>query len=269
VAHNDAFYRSLGLAPETTSPTAKKEYANTIRNIKYFFEGRTREIVNMLKQEMAVAVKNRNFEKAAVVRNTLYALEHIQDVALIKADRSDRDESISEQAEVCRIEAYDIAHMTGKNVVGVMTVVQDGELNKAEYRKFKLSSEINDDVGNLKEILTRRFAHPEWRLPDMIVVDGGVGQKHVAEKVMRIFSETSVAQNSSGQDSIKNILIVSVVKDEHHKPKDILGFEEMYKEMSASDVQKTKAAILLANAEAHRFAIAYHRLRRRKNQFGQ
>src|ERR1035437_3877729 len=255
VAHNDAFYRSLGLSPDTSSPDAKKQYAKTIRNIKYFFEGRTKDIVAILKKEMAAYAKAKKFEKAAAVRNTLYALEHIQDVALIKRERElygDTTPMISSSggsvlSNIFRIEAYDVAHLAGKNVVGVMTVVENGEPNKAEYRKFKIKTDTNDDVGNLKEILTRCFEHTEWRTPDLIVVDGGEAQKNAAEKLLA----------SRSQQTPRQIPVVSVRKDEHHKPKDILGsYDPIY-----------KTAILLVTNEAHRFAIAYHRLRRRKTQF--
>jgi len=62
-----------------------------------------------------------------------------------------------------RIEAYDTAHMSGKESAGVMTVIVDGEAVKSEYRKFKLSPEIgNNDTASLREILERRFKHTEW-----------------------------------------------------------------------------------------------------------
>jgi excinuclease ABC subunit C len=238
LASSDAFYRSLGLSPDTASPDAKKQYAKTIRNIRYFFLGRTGEIVKLLKKEMAAYAKAKEFEKAGAVRNTLYALEHIQDVALIK-----KESEFGSDAPY-RIEAYDIAHMSGKNVVGVMTVIENGEANKAEYRKFKIKVDANNDVGNLKEIISRRFTHSEWRMPDLIVVDGGEAQKNAIEKM--------IAGMVGSTGSFPKIPVVSVLKDERHKPKDILG--------TYDPVHKTN--ILIANSEAHRFAIAYHRLRR-------
>ncbi len=241
IAHTDAFYRSLGLSPDTASPDAKKQYAKTIRNIRYFFLGKTRDIVKLLTKEMQAYAKAKEFEKAAAVRNTLYALEHIQDVALIKSDVS------QDSFKPFRIEAYDVAHMSGKNVVGVMTVIENGEANKAEYRKFKMKKDANNDVGNLKEIISRRFAHPEWRMPDLIVVDGGEAQKKAAEKTL---AELAGFDGVAG--GFEKIPVVSVVKDERHKPKDILG--------TYDPVHKTN--ILVANSEAHRFAITYHRLRR-------
>jgi excinuclease ABC subunit C len=171
----------------------------------------------------------------------IYALDHIQDIALIK-----RDIERVESSETVRIEAYDIAHLGGSNTVGVMTVVEDGELEKSQYRKFRIRGVRGkvgvDDTNNLKEVLRRRLGHLEWRLPNIIVVDGGVAQINAAREIL--------TQRGF------NIDIVSVLKDSHHKAKEILGEKR--------HVSKWGKSILLANAEAHRFAITYHRKLRTK-----
>lgn len=268
--HHEAFYRSLGLSPDTSSPEAQKEYAKTIRNLSFFFQGRKKDLVTTLEKEMRAHARALRFEKAAMVKKTLYALGHIQDVALIKNDQGSYMASPSavgtsgENTPVdFRIEAYDIAHLSGKEVVGVMVVVESRgtgggsasesgnyEPNKNEYRRFKLSRNVNDDTGNLKEILMRRLQHPEWRKPDLIVIDGGENQLNAARSI--------VQANALYAD----VPIVSVLKDNRHKAKEILGEVDQ----SSADIQvhPHAKAILLANAEAHRFAIAYHRFRRRR-----
>jgi excinuclease ABC subunit C len=139
-----------------------------------------------------------------------------------------------------RIEAYDIAHMSGKNMVGAMVVIQNGEPDKAEYRKFKIRTiDRSNDVGALREVLQRRFNHDEWQMPNIIVVDGNEAQRKVAEEILCEKSGT------------QNISVVAVVKNEHHKPNAIIGKPEI--------VDKYKKEILLANNEAHRFVIAYHK----------
>jgi len=95
----------------------------------------------------------------------------------------------------------------------------------------------------LREILDRRFAHKEWSYPDLIVVDGGVAQINIAKKILKKFN--------------LEIPIVSVLKDDRHKPKDILG--------ESKEKLKYKKDILLSNSEAHRFAITYHKSMRNKN----
>ncbi len=245
------FYRQLGLTPDVSSAEARHDYANTVRHITLFFEGKKKELVRELEREMGAYAKAREFEKADLVKRKLFALDHIQDIALIKEDVKSFAEALSDGqslgalAAEFRIEAYDVAHMSGKESVGVMTVVHDGEAAKAEYRKFKLSADIgNNDVASLREILERRLRHPEWRMPDLIAVDGGVGQKNAAEALL---AERGI-----------NVPVVSIVKDDRHKAREILG--------DAALVAQHGKAVLLANVEAHRFAIAYHRkLRRIKN----
>ena len=262
-AHHEAFYRSIGLSPDTSTPEAKQEYAKTIRNLTLFFEGKKKALIKAMEKDMKMYAKTRQFEKAGMVKKTLYALGHIQDVALIKADATG-GEAYGRPADTFRIEAYDIAHLGGGDVVGVMTVIEDGQANKSQYRKFKLSREVNDDVGNLKEILRRRFNHPEWPMPHLIVIDGGQAQKAAAEAVV-----SEVLSATSGDQSSHSIPIVSVVKDEHHKPRAILtntadtAFNTTLSQRMDHD-RTLEKAILLANNEAHRFAISYHRLRRGK-----
>jgi excinuclease ABC subunit C len=179
--------------------------------------------------------KSQEFEQAEELKRKLFALDHIQDVALIKADMEHRPSTSLGAIRPWRIEAYDIAHLSGTNVVGVMTVVEDGEVNKSQYRKFKIRADKNDDTNNLKEVLTRRLNHPEWPMPSLIAVDGGVAQLNAAREVT-------------------DIPTVAVTKDERHKAKTILGLTD----------KTLEKAILLANAEAHRFAIGYHRKLRGK-----
>jgi len=129
-------------------------------------------------------------------------------------------------------------------MVGVMVVINDGEVEKNEYKKFKIRTQNNaNDTGALKEVLERRLAHTEWTYPNLIVVDGGIAQINVVKKVLA---------------NLKlNISTVSVVKDEHHKARAIMGDRELG--------LKYKKEILLANSESHRFAIAYHKNMRNKN----
>lgn len=230
--HHDFFYHSIGLSPDTDSPGARREYQKTIRNLVLFFEGKKKKLIKILEKEMNAYAEAQKFEKAQKIRNTIYALEHIQDVSLIKKDDIRKSEGF-------RIEAYDIAHMSGKDNVGVMIAVVDGMVDKSQYKKFKISKDVNNDTDALKEVLTRRFSHHEWRFPDLMVIDGGIGHLNVARSI------------------IKTIPIVSVVKNKFHKPDYFLGDEKT--------IETHKMSMLLANSEAHRFAIAYHKKRRSKS----
>ncbi|MDO8520686.1 MAG: UvrB/UvrC motif-containing protein [bacterium] len=235
------FNRQIGLCPGVcTGEISQAEYAERIREITMLFSGRKRVLIARLKRLMRECAKRFEFEKAGEYRNAIFSLEHIRDVSLITEEvREISRKSAGSRRKPFRIEAYDIAHISGKYTVGVMTVALDGRPTPSAYRKFKirLDPERADDTLHLEEVLRRRFGHAEWQAPDLLVVDGGVAQKRRAETVLRELG--------------KDIPVVSVVKNERHKPKAILGNKEL--------ALSYERGILIGNAEAHRFAIAYHR----------
>lgn len=227
------FNRQIGLYPEVQSKT---EYALTIRHIRFFFEGKKKTIITELEKLMMNAARSEKFEEALAYKKKIFALQHIQDVALITDDRK-----MYQDEKDFRIEAYDVAHFGGDDMVGVMVVCVGSTSEKSSYRKFIIKScDGADDPKALREILERRFTHSEWKSPDLIVVDGNSIQMNVAIRLMERLS--------------LSIPVVGIVKDDKHRPKDILGSEKL--------IADHKSAILLANAEAHRFAITFHRKKR-------
>jgi len=268
------FYRQIKLAPEQ-----KEILLKNIKNIQLFFEGKKKSILKSLQKEMKVYAKQKEFEKAGEIKRQIFALNHINDIALIKEEKNlgnlflsgPRSPSLrsarpfqKQISEIFRLEAYDVAHMSGKNMVGVMTVIdlpagrqEMGEINKSEYKKFKIRTQDNaNDTGALTEVLERRFAHTEWSTPNLVVVDGGRAQINSAEKVLKRLN--------------LNIPVVSVLKDERHKPKNILSSPRSDLKGSRGPTSKELARkyereILLVNSEAHRFAINYHKQMRNKN----
>lgn len=234
------FNYQIGLCPGTCVGAIKKnEYGRTIRNIALFFQGKKGELVKKLKVEMKSLAKKMEFEKADSIKRQIFALEHIRDVSLIK--KENLQENV-EGSKPFRIEAYDIAHMQGSSMTGVMVVVEDGIAKKSDYRMFKIRQKGIDDVASLKEVLERRLKHVEWLMPDMVVTDGGVPQYNTARDAVSAH-------------------IVGVVKNEKHRPERMIGDPEI--------IKKYQSAILLANSEAHRFTLKYHRKLRGKNMFGQ
>jgi excinuclease ABC subunit C len=236
------FNAQIGLCPGVCAGwISKREYRKQIKHLMLFFNGQKDTLIKELEKEMKACAKEEKFEEANKIKRTLYALEHIQDIALIK-----RDAERTHDGSLFRIEAYDIAHISGSSTVGVMVVVEDGELAKSQYRKFRIRGTKGkvsiDDTGNLKEVITRRLGHLEWQLPNLIVIDGGVGQINAAKEILT--------------EKEFNIDVVSVVKDNRHKAKNILGEKKF--------IEKWNKSILLANSEAHRFAIGYHRKLRGK-----
>jgi len=240
-APKPCFGRQIGLCPGVcTGEVSKKEYAKTVQNITALFRGKKKDILRNLTREMSAAARAEDFEKAGARRNTIFALKHIQDVSLLR--RESLPVPVS-QRPAPRIEAYDVAHTSGKEIVGVMTVVHNGEPDKNAYRKFILRTVLSaNDPAALKEVMERRLTHAEWPFPALVVVDGGKAQVNVATRVL--------------EESGVPAAIVGVVKDERHRPKQIIGDEGARK--------KFENEILLANVEAHRFAISFHRERMRK-----
>ena len=234
--NKSCFNAQIGLCPGVCDGRMNaRDYARTVRNLILFFRGKQKELTRTLTREMKTRADAQDFEGAARLRNQLFAFSHIRDVSLLK--RADR----AEVAET-RIEAYDVSHISGASGVGVMVVMQGGLLAKGEYRKFRLYAQKNDDTGALAEVLARRLRHPEWPQPSLIVVDGGAGQKNAAEQVLN--------------KADFSIPVVAVTKDERHKAHHIIGESAL--------VRDHHDDILAINAEAHRFAIAYHRRLREK-----
>jgi len=234
------FNAQIGLCPGVCSGVMNAvQYAQEVSHITELFSGNFKGLKRQLAREMKLASSEERFEEAKSLHRQITALEHIRDVSLIK---SEHRISSGGTSSLMRIEAYDTAHTGGSETVAVMTVVEDGELNKDAYRKFKIHTATNDDVAALKEVLERRLAHAEWPLPKLFVIDGGTPQIRVAQRVLK--------------DAGISIPIVAVVKNDAHKPERLIGDAKMAK--------LHEKEILLANAEAHRFAITWHRSRSRK-----
>lgn len=235
------FDHQIGLCPGVcVGAISAEEYAETVQNIALFFKGKKSAVIKRLERAMYRAAKDMEFEQANEYKKMVFGLQHIKDVSLLSTEVKDASsQSSKKRARAFRIEAYDIAHISGTSTVGVMVVVEDGTPKKSAYRKFKIKTDPDriDDTLHLEEVLRRRFTHADWTRPDLIVVDGGVAQKRRAQKV---FAQLEL-----------KIPIVSVVKDEHHKPRAIMGDKEI--------VESYRKGILIANGESHRFAVAYHR----------
>ena len=230
------FNRHIGLCPGTcTGEITKVDYAKTVKYIIQIFEGKKQSVTKSLEKEMLHYAKTEKFEKASEVKRKLFALKHIRDVYFIKKeyDINTRMDANDTNGGKIKIESYDVAHMGGKNTIGAMVVMEDGEFIKKDYRTFNIrQAKAGDDIGALSELLDRRFKHSEWRFPDIVVIDGGQVQLNTAIKIIKNY-----------RDEIK---VISVVKNIRHKAMGILG--------DGNDI-KEKAEIFRINAETHRFVI--------------
>lgn len=233
------FEYHLGMCPGVCAgKISKQEYQETIKQIKLFLKGRKKDAIKSLEKEMRSYSKNMAFEKAARLRDQIFGLKHIQDVAMI------RDEDIEGLKPLPgRIEAYDVSNISGAFAVGSMVVFTEGLIDKNQYRRFKIKTvQGANDVASIKEILLRRLNHAEWKFPDVILIDGGQGQVNGAKDVL---SEHKL-----------NIPVVGIAKGAKRDRNDLITDQNL-------DIDK-KLLIRLRD-EAHRFAIQYYRLRHRKS----
>jgi excinuclease ABC subunit C len=231
------FNRAIGVYPAESDSS---EYGRTIRHLILFFRGKKKLLLRELEKDMYQHARSEEFEKANLCKKQIFALKHIEDIALIKNEKD------SDTASQFRIEAYDISHHGGKHMVGVMVVILDNEPYPSEYRTFNIKNQGQvDDLKALQQVLSRRFTYSEWTSPDLIVVDGNQIHKQRSEAVLASFG--------------KQTPVVAVTKGIDHKPKSITG--------QAKLIETHRSAILLANSEAHRFAINFHRKKQRATRF--
>ncbi len=155
-----------------------------------------------------------------------------------------------------RIECFDNSNLGGAAAVAGMVVFVDGQAHKADYRKFKIRSvKMPDDYGAMFEILSRRFKHhPEWPLPDLLLVDGGKGQLNVALAVLEALGLATAFD------------VAAIAKRDERKGED---HDKIYRPRRANPVnlERDEALRLYLERirdEAHRFAIQFHRQRRRR-----
>ncbi len=229
----------LGLCPGTCVGTISTgDYRKNIQNLILIFEGKKKRVLKTLEKEMKEVSKNLEFEKAEVVRRQIFGLKHIQDVAFI------RDSEVVSGAGATRIEGYDISNISGTSAVGSMVVFSGDEPDKNEYRKFKIQTiHQSNDVGMLREVIRRRFGNP-WPLPNLMLIDGGLGQVNAARQVL-------------GEFGLK-IPVVGIAKGPTRKKNEFVG------SIPSGVLEKT---LIRVRDEAHRFAISYHRKLRTASAF--
>ena len=145
-----------------------------------------------------------------------------------------------------RIESFDNSHLFGTFYVGGMVVFEDFIPQKDDYRKYKISTDVKDDLSAMKEVIYRRYYKvlmEDLQKPDLIVMDGGKTQISVAKEIV---------------DSLGlNIPIIGLVKDNHHKTNSIMN--DKYETLEVKKDSNLFLFLTKIQEEVHRYAITYHR----------
>ncbi len=182
----------------TENIVSPESYRRRVEDACTFLEGKSREWLETLRTEMAGAAARQEFEKAAELRDVVFALEE----TLRKTRRFERadptrpqadDESLQSLQRALQLsqpprtmECFDISHISGTFVVASMVHFADGRPDKNNYRRFQIKSFIgNDDFRAMEEVVGRRYrrlAEEQKPFPDLVVIDGGRGQIGAALK---------------------------------------------------------------------------------------
>lgn len=230
------FDYELGLCPGTcVGIIDRQDYLRNIKNIVFLFQGRKRMILKNLEKEMKIASRKMEFEKAEKTRRQIFALRHIQDIALIAGENLQFSNSSFQKQ--WRIEGYDISNISGTAAVGSMVVFLNNRPDRNQYRKFKIGTVFgSNDTAMLQEVLSRRLRHREWPLPDLFLIDGGKPQVNAVRQVL--------------DDSGLVLPVVGIAKGAKRKKNEFIG--------AIPEGIEEKILIRVRN-EAHRFAISYHK----------
>lgn len=250
----------LGLTPGIEiGKCAPKDYKRNLRKLIRYLEGDKDKLLRELEKTMYDEASKGNYELAAEARDQLFGLRELKKKIVfsdkefldISSDKALRElqEMLGLEKPPRRIEGYDISHQSGENTVGSMVVFINGASARSEYRKFKIRTSKNDDLKSMTEVITRRLKHPEWEFPDLIILDGGVGQVNAILPLVGPYGIPVIGRDKSGNHA-RNAEVQLVI------PGKSLELP------SGSHVSRLIARI---DEEAHRFAITYHSLLKRKS----
>ena len=252
---------------QCTAPCAdklsKSDYHKVIKDLMSFLKSKRSPVLRQLKKQMDQAAKQLDYEKAGMYRDRIRLIENLdkrgsvaKDVqpevfAVEPTEALERLRQVLSSANPIRIiEGFDIAHIGGAETVGSLVRFIDGRPFKAGYRRYKIKTVSGiDDYACLKEVLVRRFRHAaagEELWPDLVLVDGGIGQLHAAQDA---FKELKVAPPK----------LVSIAKRE-----EIIYIAGRDESLKLPATNPAKKLLQYVRDEAHRFAQHYHHILRSK-----
>jgi excinuclease ABC subunit C len=267
-----SLYFHLGLCPGPYHGyISKEDYRKNINEIVKFLSGRKKGQIKEMEKKMKDYAKEKRYEQAAILRDRVNDLKYLgqdiefnyhKDVNDYKSKRTiSRNLSFEELKmeldidNLERIECYDISNMQGKHAYGSMVVATEGNLNRSQYRIFKIKGkDTPDDPAMLKEVLQRRLKHIAevddkslGSKPDIILIDGGKSQLGVLKKYIP-----------------QDIILMGISKGKHLKRAGFRKSDEFWivREGQVYRIDIENPALLVdLRDEAHRFAITHYRKR--------
>ncbi len=265
---------------QCTAPCAdrisKDAYAADIRRLIKLLGSKRSVLLREMRKEMEAAAKEQRFEDAAVVRDRIQCIEQlalsgdvhddVQPEVFFIDPRAglEKLQQLLELPEPPRIvEGIDIATLQGEDSVGSLVCFIDGRPYKAGYRRFKIRTiEGVDDYAMIREVIARRYRHAaiaEELYPDVILIDGGLGQLHAA---LEAFEHMQRAVELDGGRTAKPAMVISLAKRE-----EIIYVQARSKPLKLDRNNEALRLLQQIRDEAHRFGQHYHHLLRRKRTF--
>lgn len=257
------------LAPCMGKVTPEK-YADAVKNVKLFLNGKYKHLLVILKKQLDECVKTQDYESAIIYRNVINYINNmfaklifreITEEDIIKETVATVDllkklkEKFSLTSIPVIIEAIDVSNLYGEKPTGAVVRFVNGKPDKSSYRRFSiktLSEGKIDDYSMIKEVFLRRYSrliNEKKVLPNLILIDGGKGQLNVAKECL-----TTLALE-------KKVDVISLAKQ---KDEIYLMNKDQPVQLSTSPEDNLLRYI---RDEAHRFAISYHKLLRKKQLF--
>jgi excinuclease ABC subunit C len=242
-----------------------RDYKHSLRRLISYLKGNRKKLVRDLEKMMYEAAAKGDYERAAEYRNQFFGLKGLgtkivfsdKELLDISSDRAleDLQDMLNLDKPPVRIEGYDISHQSGKNVTGSMVCFINGAADRTKYRRFKLRKQQNNDPESMREVITRRLNHlKDWGEPDLIVLDGSVGQISAIRELAEKAKIPVIGRDKSGDHS-KNARVRIVIPEG----------EEDYRMVELSKDSHIAKLIARIDEESHRFAIQYHTLLKRKD----
>lgn len=235
---------------------SKKAYLEVIKGLEDFLMKKDTELIDELSFKMRKLAKREKFEEAAKVRDQLEALSLLISLKKIDARKTfGLDEDLLKlglKKEPLAVEAFDISNIGTNQTVGSMVYFYKGRPDKNNYRRFKIKTVAGiDDYAMIQEVVRRRYERlllEKEKMPDLIVIDGGMGHLDAAHAVLETLG--------------LNIPMIGIAKSQ----------ELIYTVSHRGPIKLARASKILqliqrARDEAHRFALKYHHLLRKKDAF--